>query len=127
MSAGVVVRDALAARLRAGLGEVAVFAGEPAAGVLPHVEVAEAQGSDWSAVGFRGRELRTAATVRVAAGQRERMAELCAGAEAAGEALAGDILGWRVVGTLFLRSRPVREKGSGLAVLVEHRVRVVEV
>lgn len=131
MSAGIAVRDALAARLRAELGPepngVAVFAGEPAAGVFPHVEVAEAQGSDWSAVGFRGRELRTAVTVRVAAGQRGRMAALVAGAEAAGEGLDGEFDGWLVVGAVFLRSRVVKEKGGGVTMVVEHRVRVVAV
>ena len=127
MSAGAAVRDALAAAVREALPGVAVFDGDAAAGVRPSVAIGEPQGSDWSAVGVRGRELRTAATVRVAAGQRERLAGLCGGVEQAGEALAGEAGGWRVVGAVFVRAKPVAEKGDGAAVLVEHRVRVVEI
>lgn len=128
MSAGAAVREAFAARVREAAPGSAVFVGEPAAGVRPSIAIGEPQASDWSAVGVRGRELRTAAMVRVADGQAERMAELCAGVEAAGEALAGGdggVGGWRVVSAVFLRARPVAEK-AGLAVLVEHRVRVVQ-
>ena len=125
-SAGVAVRDALAAALRAALPGVAVFVGEAAAGVRPSIAVEEPQATDWSAVGFRGRELRTGATVRVADGQAGRMAELVAGVERAGERLSGDVTGWRLVGAVFLRARPVAAKGGGVAMLVEHRVRVVQ-
>ena len=126
MSAGVAVRDALAAALRGVLPDAAVFVGEPAAGVRPSIAVGEPQAADWSAVGVRGRELRTSVTVRVADGQAARMAALCEKVERAGEMLAGDVGGWRVVGAVFLRARPVAEKGAGLAMLVEHRVRVVQ-
>lgn len=125
MSAG--VRGALAATVRRALPGVAVFDGERAAGVRPSIEIEEPQASDWSAVGVRGRELRTAVTVRVADGQRGRTAALVAGVEAAGAGLTGDVGGWRVVGAVFLRSRAVSEKGGGAAVLVEHRVRIVEI
>ena len=90
----------------------------------PDTATGEAAASDWSAVGVEGRELRTAVTVRVAAGQRGRLPELAAAAERAGAALAGEIDGWRIGGATLLRSRPVREKGGEPAVLVEHRVRV---
>lgn len=126
MSAAGAVRTALAAALRAELAGVAVFDGAGGAGVLPRIEIGEPQTIDWSAKGMRGRELRTAATLRVAAGQRARMPALCAGAERAGEMLAGDLDGWRVAGAVFLRARGVEEKSGGLAMLVEHRVRVVE-
>lgn len=123
------VAAALAARLRSAseLGGVAMFEGVAAGAVLPRIEIDGSQGSDWSATAMHGRELRTAVTVRVAEGQRARLGLLVAAAEAAGEALAGDIGGWRVAGAVFLRSRPVTQKGGGTAVLVEHRVRVVEI
>ncbi len=126
--AGTAVREALMARLKAqgALVGVALFDGVAAAGVLPRVDIAEPQGVDWSAKDFRGRELRTAVTVRVADGQRGRIAALAQAAERAGEDLSGDIGGWRVAGALFLRSRGVTEK-SVHAVLVEHRVRVIEI
>lgn len=126
MSAGAMVRSALAAEVRAGLPGVEVYDGEAAAGVRPSIAIGEPAAVDWSAVGVRGRELRTATTVRVANGQRERLETLCAGVERAGEAVRGEIGGWRVVGAVFLRTRPVPDK-NGVAVLVEHRVRVVEI
>lgn len=127
--AGEAVAAALALRLRGAVGAngAAVFNGSASAGVLPRIEIGAGQGSDWSATAMRGREVRTATTVRVADGQRARLGGLVAAVEAAGEELAGDIGGWRVAGAVFLRSKPVAEKGGGLAVLVEHRVRVSEV
>jgi hypothetical protein len=114
----------------AACGGVALFdadaAGTEAVSVLPRIEVGGGQGSDWSAVAMRGREIRTAVTVRVADGQRARLGALVAAVEAAGEALAGNIGGWRVAAAAFVRSKPVAEKG-GAAVLVEHRVRVMEI
>lgn len=134
-SAGAAVRAALARAVREVLPEVQVFDGPyleggAAAGVRPSVTIGEPQATDWSAVGVRGRELRTAATVRVADGQRGRLEAICGGVERAGEALAGDVPSenggeWRIVGAVFLRTRSVADKG-GEAVLVEHRVRVVE-
>lgn len=127
MSAGGAVRGALVARLRgdAALAGVAIFDGEPSSRALPRIDVAEPQEIDWSAKGFRGRELRTAVTVRVADGQAGRLAAMTAAVERAGEGLDGDIGGWRVAGALFLRVRAVADK-NGRAALIEHRVRVVE-
>lgn len=132
-SAGQAVRDALARQLRARaeLTGVALFdggavAGGAVPGVLPRIEVADPGGTDWSAKDFRGRELRTAVTIRVSEGQRGRMAALTEAVEGAGESLAGDIGEWRVVGALFLRTRGATERG-GPAALVEHRVRVMKV
>lgn len=126
--AGHAVRDALTAALhaRAELAGVALFDRDPAANVLPRIEVAEAQEADWSAKDFRGREVRTAVAIRVSEGQRGRIAALTDAVEQAGEGLTGDIGGWRVAGALFLRVRGVPERG-GYASLVEHRIRVIEV
>ena len=126
------VGAAVLARLRGAPAAqgVALFdadvAGMGGVAVLPRIEIGGGQESDWSAVAMRGREVRTAVTVRVADGQRARLGALVAAVEAAGEALAGDIGGWRVAAAAFVRSKPVAEKG-GAAVLVEHRVRVAEV
>lgn len=126
MSAAVAVRAALVAAIgvEPELAGIAVQAGGPAGAVLPRIEVAEPAAGDWSAKGMRGRELRTAAIVRVAEGQRARIAAMAEAVERAGESLAGDIGGWRVAGAVFVRSRGIAEKGLR-AVLVEHRVRVV--
>lgn len=126
--AGQAVRQALAAvlRARADLAGVALYDGGSVPSVLPRIEIGEPQGADWSAKDFRGRELRTAVTVRVSDGQRGRLSALAEVVERAGESLGGDIGGWRVAGALFLRARGAAEKG-GHAVLVEHRVRVIEI
>lgn len=127
MRASEAVRQALTVAAEADTEVVgtAVVQGPRGAPVLPRIEIGEPVETDWSAKGMRGRELRTATTVRVAEGQAGRLGALVAAVERAGESLAGDIGGWRVAGTLFLRSRGVAEKGVR-AVLVEHRVRVVE-
>lgn len=134
MSASETVRAALTAALRSDpvLAGVAMFdgdvgkAGTPGAAVLPRIELGPPQGSDWSAVGMHGRELRTAVTVRVAEGQAGRLGAMTAAAERAGEMLGGQLGGWRVASVMFVRSRPADAKGMR-GVTVEHRVRVAAV
>lgn len=126
--AGQAVRDAMTAALRARveLAGIMLTDGGATSSVLPRIEIAEPQSADWSAKDFRGRELRTVVTVRVSDGQRGRMAAVTEAIERAGESLTGAIGGWRVVGTLFLRTRGANERG-GHAVLIEHRIRVMKV
>ncbi|WP_324750791.1 hypothetical protein SH591_05040 [Sphingomonas sp. LY54] len=120
------VRTALVAALQGEpvLDGVAVYGAD--APVLPRIEVGEPASADWSSKSWQGRELRTAIVVRVAGGQSERLAAMRAAAEQAGETLGRDLPGWRVASALFLRSRTVEQKGIR-ALLVEHRIRVMEV
>lgn len=122
------VRTALVAALQGEpvLDGVAVYGADAPAGVLPRIEVGEPASADWSSKSWQGRELRTAIVVRVAGGQSERLAAMRAAAEQAGETLGRDLPGWRVVSALFLRSRTVEQKGIR-ALVVEHRIRVMEV
>ncbi len=94
---------------------------------LPQVTVDDPQASDWGTKSDRGRELRTAISIRVAQGQRPRLAAMVAGAESAGEALAGDIGGWRVASAVLVRSRSFDASDGTRAALVEHRIRVLEI
>ena len=107
------------------LAEVPLYTADAPAGVLPRIEVAEPIGTDWSAKDWRGRELRTAMTIRLAAGQTDRLGTMRSAAEAAGEAIAADLGGWRVASAVLLRSRVIEERSGVLAVLVEHRLRVM--
>ena len=108
------------------LAEVPLYTGEAPAGVLPRVEVGEPIGGDWSAKDWRGRELRTLVTLRLAVGQAGRLGAMRAAAEAAGEGIAGELGGWRVASAVLLRSRTIEERGGVMAVLIEHRVRVMQ-
>lgn len=123
------VRQALAAalKLQPALAAVALYEADAPEGLLPRIELQEPVAADWSAKDWRGRELRTAVTIRVGPGQRERLEAMRNAAEAAGEAIARDLEGWRVASALFLRSRTVEERSGLRALLVEHRVRVVQV
>lgn len=122
------VRMALVAALQAepALDGVPVYGADAPAGVLPRIEVGEAVSADWSSKSWRGRELRSAIVVRFASGQSERLGAMRAAAEQAGEMLGRDLPGWRVASALFLRSRSIQDKGSQ-ALVVEHRIRVMEV
>ena len=128
MSAGAAVRAALEAALRAepGLAGVGVHGSAQPSGELPRVELGEPGITDWSAKDWSGREVRTAVTVRVAAGQAARLGALVGAVEQVGLALGGTRDGWRVVGAALIRTRVLGEGAKGSAVLVEHRVRVVE-
>lgn len=122
------VKEALIAALKAqpALADVMLYEAEASPGVLPRIEVQEPLVADWGTKDWRGRELRTAVTIRVAAGQRERLAAMRSAAEAAGEAIARDLDGWRVASALLLRARTIEERNGTRTLLVEHRVRVSE-
>lgn len=127
MSAGEAVRQALVAALgaRNELTGVDGLVRATAPSVLPQVIVDDPQASDWGTKTARGRELRTAVTVRVAKGQAARLPAMVAAVETTGEALTGPLGGWRVASAILVRSRIVVADGSRAA-LIEHRVRVLE-
>lgn len=129
MSAEGVVQAALVAVLEAGLaGSVnGVFAGRPARVSPPYAIVGEVIGADWGTKSARGRELRVAVTLRDAHETAARAIDLGAAAGDAIEVLPRDLDGWRVGSVAFVRSRVLRESGGSWAVMIEHRVRVMEV
>ncbi len=123
--------ECVAGALRSALRARSEFSGidglraPTADGVLPQARVDDPQASDWGTKGTRGRELRTGISIRVARGQNMRLPALVAAAEAVGEALTGDLGGWRVASSVLLRSRSF-DTNDGRAALIEHRVRVFE-
>jgi hypothetical protein len=129
MSADEAVRNALIGALAAD----AAFAGvaglglEPTAGSLPQVDVGSPLVSDWGTKSEIGRELRTLVTLRVAKGQRKRLPEMVAAAEAAGVSLGGVIDGWSVGSAVLMRTQ-IGDGRDGVRVArVEHRVRALGV
>ena len=127
MNADEAVRSGLIAALA---GEV-VFAGvaglglEPTAGSLPQVDVAWPLVGDWGTKSETGRELRTLVTVRVAKGQRARLPDMVAAAEAAGVLLGGVIDGWSVGSAVLMRTQIGDERDGVRVARIEHRVRVL--
>lgn len=122
MSANEAVRDALIALIAADPVLGAIERREPV-GTLPRLSVTVTQAADAGAKGLAGREVRTAMTIGVAKGQTARLSALVAAAEAVGEALAGDLGGWRVGAASLSRTR-VSETRDGATATVEHRIRV---
>ena len=125
--AGESVASALRSALRARMefGGIDGLRAATSDGVLPQARVDDPLVSDWSVKGARGRELRIGISIRVARGQNARLPALVAAAEQVGEALAGDVGGWRVASSVLLRSRSF-DTNDGRAALIEHRVRVLE-
>ena len=127
MSADEVVRDALIAALAANAAfeGVAGLGLEPTPGSLPQVDVAWPIGSDWGTKSDTGRELRTLVILRVAKGQRARLPDMVAAAEAAGVVLSGVIDGWSVGSAVLMRTQ-ISDARDGVRVArVEHRIRVL--
>lgn len=132
MTASEAVRRALIAVLRSSAalagaeGLIVAPTATGPASALPSAIVDDPQTSDWGTKDRRGRELRTAVTLRVAKGQATRLDAMIAAVEAAGEALSGDVGGWSVASAVLLRSRS-GDVGATRTALIEHRVRVLEV
>ena len=127
MSADEVVRDALIAALAANAAfeGVAGLGLEPTTGSLPQVDVAWPIGSDWGTKSETGRELRTLVILRVAKGQRARLPDMVAAAEAAGVVLSGVIDGWSVGSAVLMRTQISDERDGVRVARVEHRIRVL--
>lgn len=128
MTAGAAIGAALEAALRAepALAGVGVHRGAQPSAALPRVELGEPGVTDWGAKDWAGREVRTAVTVRAAAGQAGRLGALVGAVERAGCGLGGASGGWRVASAVLVRTRSLSEGAKGTAVLVEHRVRARE-
>ena len=124
--------EAVRRELIAALAAAPAFAGvaglgvEPTAGSLPQVDVSWPLVSDWGTKSETGRELRTLVSLRVAKGQRARLPNMVAAAEAAGVSLSGVIDDWSVGSALLMRTQIGDERDGVRVARVEHRVRVLE-
>ena len=126
--AGTAIRQALltALAMRPELRGVEGIAAPTTPSVLPQIAVEEPQAIDWGTKDIRGRELRTATTLRVARGQALRLPSMVAAVEAVGETLSGDCGGWRIAATVLVRSRSFDSSDGTRSAIVEHRIRVLE-
>lgn len=101
-----------------------VYDSRPPRATPPWIEIGEAQESEWGASAMRGRELRFTVVVRDEGTTPARLHKLTGLAQAAIEAMARDLDGWRIASLVLLRSRAGR-RGDGIwASLIEYRVRV---
>jgi hypothetical protein len=126
--AGEAVRTALRARLcaRRELAGLEGLRADIAPNGLPRISIDPGDLADWSTKDLRGREVRTLVSVRVARGQALRLPSMAAAIEAAGEALSGDIGGWRVASAVLMQTRTVDQADGTRVTQVAHRVRVLE-
>lgn len=133
--AGEALRRAAMAALEAVPGLGGVYAGTPLQAAAPYAAVDTGLESDWSHKSGKGREVRLAATLWDKGERPARLPTLMAEAEAALEALGGEIGAWRLVTMQFLRSRTVREPrgagplgpGAAWAGVIEFRARLLAV
>lgn len=101
-----------------------VHAIPPVRATPPYAVVGEAAGSDWSTKTEAGRELRLAVTIHDEPERTGRLDRLAGEAEAAIEAMARDLPGWRVASLVFLRGRVLRGEGPWAAT-IEYRARLL--
>jgi len=118
--------DAAAAALRGMNGLTGVHEGVPVQAAAPYAAVEAGPETDWSHKSGAGREVRLAVALR---GRGERPAPLralAAEAEAAIEALDGEIGGWRLVTLRFVRSRLLAEARGEWVAVSEYRARMLK-
>ena len=123
--AGEALVSAALAALQDADGIGSVHDGAPLQAVSPHAVVECGPESDWSNKSGAGREVRLAVTVRDAGERPRRLRALMGEAEAAVEAIGGEIGGWRLVSLSFLRSRTVAEGRGKWAGVSEYRARLL--
>lgn len=126
MNGAEVVRRALIAALRADPLLAAIGTDAGGGEQLPSLRVDPPTAVDWSTKDATGREVRVTTALRVAAGQADRLPDLVAAVEAAGEALGGTLDGWRVASAVLLRSASFAPDSRTRAALVEHRIRILK-
>lgn len=101
-----------------------IFDGAPPRAPFPYIIVGGGLSSDWSTKTEVGRELRMTLTIWDDGEEPSRLHILIAAVEAAMAGLPRDLVGWRIVSSLFLRSMVVRDPAGPWAGLIDHRIRV---
>lgn len=125
MSARERLHAAVCDALRAALAPVAVFDGAAMRAAVPHAVVEDPLLADWSTKDMTGREGRIAVTLHDQGERPLRLRALAGAAEAALEAIDGELgEGWRIVALTLVRSRIVRSAGGWIATS-EFRVRML--
>lgn len=122
---------ALQAALVEALSEVSgisgVHDGAPARAAFPHITIEDGATADWSHKSGRGRTHRLGATVWDDGLSPERLHQIMATAQAAIEAMPGDLDGHRLVSLIFLGARVLREADGPWRGEIRYRARTLEV
>lgn len=125
IGAGAELQAAALAALEAAAGINGVYPGPPVQAAFPYAIVEYGPETDWGHKGRKGREVRIAVVIRDKGERPGRVQALLGEAEAALEALAGTVGGWRLVSFNFLRSRLVKDAGGSWAGTIEFRARML--
>ena len=127
MRAEAALRAAIKAAVETGPALNGVYLGPPVRATTPYAVVADAPSVDWSTKTEVGRELRPALILRDDAPGGEGLDALGAEAEAAVASMPRDVPGWRIASLSFVRSRLVKASAGPWELLIEWRVRMMEV
>jgi hypothetical protein len=127
MNASEALAGAATTALRDLAGLTGVHEGRPVQAAAPYALVETGPELDWSHKSGTGRELRLAVVLRGKGERPAALRALAAEAEAAIEALAGEIGGWRLVTLIFTRSRLVAEARGEWVAVSEFRARLLRV
>jgi hypothetical protein len=126
MNAGLALIEAASAALGEVPGLAGVHEGRPVQSAYPHALVGTGVERDWSHKSGAGRELNLTLMLRDKGERSARLRALAGAAEAAIEALAGEMGGWRLVSLHFLRGQ-VRAGANGeWTALSEYRARMLK-
>jgi len=122
--------EALAGATEAALREVeglnGVHVGRPVQAATPYALVEAGPELDWGHKSGVGREVRMAIVLRGAGERPGSLGTLAAAAEAAIEALDGELDGWRLVSLRFQRARLIAEAKGEWASTSEYRARMLK-
>lgn len=124
VSAEQAAAEALLAALTGVAGLNGAFPGPPTHATAPWAELGETTGTDWSAVGVEGRELRVTVRLVDRLDTPARLHGLANAVEAAVAALPRDLAGWRLASVAAIRTRILRDRPGGWVAVVEHRLRL---
>lgn len=130
MSAASEVQAALVATLRdssaLGAGLSGIYDGAPARAAFPYLVIEESESRDWGTKDRRGREHRLAVTIWDEGLNPTRLHMLMAEAEAAIEAMPGDLGANWLASLVQLRTRIVRDPEGPWAGAILYRARTLE-
>lgn len=104
-----------------------IFDGPPVRAAWPYVVIDDGSTSDWSHKSGRGREHRIGIIIWDDGDAPSRLHGLMTEAEAAIEAMPGDLGGHRLVSLTFLRSRVVRDPEGPWGGFVQYLARTLEI
>ena len=126
MNAGLALLQAASAALSEVAGLAGVHDGRPVQAAHPYATIGTGVERDWSHKGGAGRELTLVTMLRDKGERSARIRALAGAAEAAIEALAGEMGGWRLVSLVFARGQVRAEPNGEWSAVSEYRARMLK-